>query len=392
MVPVLIPRIFPCPSSPAKAASYSISKSTECVVILFSSKVKYWFWNQVFYQERTNFFLFVYIYLWGFRAKHLGRSDRPPTLNMDPLPENSDIPFPHQAALEDPLKVHGVSWNEQWVTCHMSERTFKFPRPYHSFISLLLYINSEITQSWEKENEEDQVYWISLRAYLNHLLQNTLTVFKEKQPPMALACWLHREFMLCHHDEAGRREYLSLMEMTEIAPYSVDIFELGEIFSSMCQLIGIHSNTSLYYNFLDWFIWWKTQTDNGYYKSPHFERFGKLLKRDWKILKAATSSQLWNDMEEEESNHPFFHIVFVFHNPGFFSHILLDSGLSCSSGTSEDVPMLPSLKSKSVISRDANASTEMEHNVSFFLLSKQAFHPSEITDHLPLQMSPPSTS
>ena len=35
--------------------------------------------------------------------------------------------------------------------------------------------------------------------------------------------------MLCHHDDSGRREYLELMERKGIAPYTVDIFELGEM-------------------------------------------------------------------------------------------------------------------------------------------------------------------
>lgn len=161
---------------------------------------------------------------------------------MDSLPDDSDIPFCHEVMLQEPLKLHGFSRDECLVTCHCSGVPYTFPRPYLAFIKLLLLVNNEITQTWKNEDKEDQVYWTSLRAYLNKLLQNTLTCFEKKKHPMALACWLHREFMLCCHDLNGRREYLGVMEKGGVAPYSVDTFELGEVFSFMRQLMEIHSN------------------------------------------------------------------------------------------------------------------------------------------------------
>lgn len=152
---------------------------------------------------------------------------------MDPRHECSDVPFLLQATLSDALEMYGVSRDEHLVTCHVSERSRTFPRPFHAFIKLLQYVNDEITQTWRKEKKRDRVYWASLRTYLNDLLENALTALEENRRPMALECWLHREFMLCRHDEAGRREYLELMEKHGIAPYSVDIFELGEMFPYM---------------------------------------------------------------------------------------------------------------------------------------------------------------
>ena len=63
-----------------------------------------------------------------------------------------------------------------------------------------------------------------------------------------------------------------------------------------------HSSIRWCYNFLDWFTWWDTQVDHGYYESCHFKKFEKLLKADRQIISAALSSELWKDMEEEESH------------------------------------------------------------------------------------------
>ncbi|KAN0101318.1 hypothetical protein V8E55_001302 [Tylopilus felleus] len=194
---------------------------------------------------------------------------------MDSLPDDSDIPFCHEVMLQEPLKLHGFSRDECLVTCHCSGVPYTFPRPYLAFIKLLLLVNNEITQTWKNEDKEDQVYWTSLRAYLNKLLQNTLTCFEKKKHPMALACWLHREFMLCCHDLNGRREYLGVMEKGGVAPYSVDTFEL------------------------DWLTWWQTQFQHGYYMSDLYGGFEKLLREDHMIIKEASSRQLWHDMEDD---------------------------------------------------------------------------------------------
>ncbi|KAG6370112.1 hypothetical protein JVT61DRAFT_9026 [Boletus reticuloceps] len=186
---------------------------------------------------------------------------------MDHRPEHADIPFHHKENLEDALKIKGVSRTDHVITCHLSQRTYTFPRPYQAFIKLLMQVNNEITDTWSSETEEDRVYWTSLRAYLNVLLQNTLSVLKARRQPMALECWLHREFMLCRHDEAGRREYQQLMENNGMVPYMENIFEL------------------------DWLTWWATQTENGYYKPSLFRNFEKMLKVDRNIIKEAASRQ-----------------------------------------------------------------------------------------------------
>jgi hypothetical protein len=146
-----------------------------------------------------------------------------------------DIPFPvlkSNSPLADALELHGLSRNVtlKLDTCHISvsERSWTFHSGFLAFIRLLCLLNTEITQTCSKEKKTNQIYWTSLRVYLNNLLENTLTALSKNQRPMALGCWLHREFMLCTHDESGRREYHRLMEKNGIQPYSTDIFELGE--------------------------------------------------------------------------------------------------------------------------------------------------------------------
>ncbi|KAI9449564.1 hypothetical protein HD554DRAFT_2181017 [Boletus coccyginus] len=240
--------------------------------------------------------------------------------DTDPQP---DIPFPSATVLSAELEMYGVSKDDLLVTCHTLERTWTFPRPFHAFITLLLNINNEITGTWAAENRKDRIYWTSLRAYLNDLLENTLTALQAKRRPTALARWLHREFMLCRHDEAGRREYLRLMKNNGIAPYSVDMFEL------------------------DWWTWWETQTEHGYYAFSHFKRFEKLLKADQEIIKAAAASELWYDIEEEE-----------------------DQGRRHANLTDRDRPMLPMLpnpKSRSARLGSIDADTDMEPRATSIL-------------------------
>lgn len=265
--------------------------------------------------------------------------------SMDLLPANGDTPFFHESTLQKPFVLHGISRDERLVTCHVSEMSYRFPRPYLVFIKLLLLVNDEITGTWENEDEEDQVYWISLRAYLNMSLQNTLTCLNEKQCPMALTCWLHREFMLCRHDDAGRREYLELMEQNGIEPYSLDIFELGEsfFFLSCHQLIMIHLKKC---HSLDWLTWWKKQFQQGYYTYDHFWRFNKLLNEEQAIIKVAASRQMWNDMEYGESN--VFLTYYLVHSfmfgltPSDFSQSRPSSRGSCSdNSTLPSVPTSP---------------------------------------------------
>ena len=150
---------------------------------------------------------------------------------MDSQEDYGDPPFCSESMLQEPMELHGLSRDDCFVTCHVSQVAYRFPTPYLAFIELLSLVNTEITSSWENEDQEDQVYWISLRTYLNKVLQSTLMSLREKRHPMALTCWLHREFLLCRHDGAGRREYLALMKGKKIAPYSVNIFELGKFFS-----------------------------------------------------------------------------------------------------------------------------------------------------------------
>lgn len=229
------------------------------------------------------------------------------TRNMNCQLEYGDIPFhllKPKAPLEDALEMCGVSRDMalDLVTCHISGRSWTFPGAFYAFIKLLYCVNMELTCTWSMENKKDQGYWISLRAYLNDLLENTLTALEKNQRPMALRCWLHREFMLCRHDEAGRKEYLKLMKKKRIRPYSVDIFEFGEMFVLSHLLVMIHPHACLYFYFSDWLTWWEAQREHGYYKLCHFERFARQLKADWKIIKEAASSELWNSMEEHESN------------------------------------------------------------------------------------------
>ncbi|KAG8214276.1 hypothetical protein J3R82DRAFT_9220 [Butyriboletus roseoflavus] len=153
-----------------------------------------------------------------------------------------------------------------------------FPRAFLAFLRFLEAVNDEITETWSMENKRNKGYWISLRAYLNHVLENTVKALEKHQQPVALQCWLQREFMLCCHDKAGRGEYRKLMERSGIAPYSVDIFEL------------------------DWKGWWEIQTENHYYDSEQFRKFGSQLKADWKVIAAAASTQLWDNMEEQEDS------------------------------------------------------------------------------------------
>lgn len=68
------------------------------------------------------------------------------------------------------------------------------------------------------------------------------------------------------------------------------------------------SKTCLHHRFSDWWTWWETQTEHGYYAFGHFKRFERLLKADQEIIKAAAASELWYDTEEDESNVSFLHV------------------------------------------------------------------------------------
>ncbi|KAH7917083.1 hypothetical protein BV22DRAFT_1052697, partial [Leucogyrophana mollusca] len=210
---------------------------------------------------------------------------------MDVHLGHPDIPFPlvgSGAPLPDALAFSGKSINVPMdlATCCTLGRPIVFPRAFLPFIALLNSINLEITNTWSSEDQEAQIYWISMRGYLNALLKDTLEFLEKKQKPTALQCWLQREFMLCRHDEAGRREYLNLMKEKNIVPYSVDMFELG-------KTSGAFLSYTLNAGVSDWFGWWKTQKDWGYYSSEHFGKFLYFERKSaWKVViqKAGTSN------------------------------------------------------------------------------------------------------
>ncbi|KAH7904429.1 hypothetical protein BJ138DRAFT_1106836 [Hygrophoropsis aurantiaca] len=198
--------------------------------------------------------------------------------------EPGDVPFlvcELKAPLPDLLVMHGLSIDVDagLMTCHISDsdESFTFHRAFFSFIIFLNCVNSEITQTWTKEKKKDKAYWISLRAYLNLLLKNTLLALNNKEKPTALFCWLHREFLLCCHNEKGRKEYLKLAHKHGITPYSVDTFSI------------------------DWPIWWDHQVGLGYYDPSHFQKFTTQLKVDWQMIKATKASDLWGSSVGDSS-------------------------------------------------------------------------------------------
>jgi hypothetical protein len=148
---------------------------------------------------------------------------------------NSDIPFIKSLHLEAQIRLmiinEGVNGGDVSCTCGSWHAEQKEPTVFSGaflpFLLLLDTLNREITEINFGDEKKSGSYWISLRSYLNMVLVDSLSRLGSKLMPEALALWLHREFMMCRHDDLGRHSYLKLMRSNGLQPFQPDIFILG---------------------------------------------------------------------------------------------------------------------------------------------------------------------
>lgn len=149
---------------------------------------------------------------------------------------NLDIPFINQRNRKKleldqklDLVISGADETSDVVGCSCGRGTdsVAVPKPMMPFLFLLDALNSEISHL-KLESEPDRLYWISLRTYLNGVMQNTLENFHSCKIPHPLICWLFREFSRFKHDRKSRRSYEKTMKNHNLEPYDLDIFALGE--------------------------------------------------------------------------------------------------------------------------------------------------------------------
>jgi hypothetical protein len=220
------------------------------------------------------------------------------------MPDFSEVPFPRPTVPLLPqldMNIEAIYPTSVAVSCAaVNNRQIIFiSRVYLPFLIFLNTSNHEI-DGIEWETETRPWYWNSLRAYLNMLLEDTLDLLQRCQEPKSLACWLRREYVMCKHNDSGRREYAA-MTRSEGLHSSIDVLTL----SMWLHHFHLHHVSKKYitkfFAITDWISWCNMQVEAGYYSEDSLGEFSRRLKQD---LPPDVYQGMWLDLSKNSYKGP----------------------------------------------------------------------------------------